>query len=58
MATTGYLNAKIDEAKNKIPKITNLGTTSALSAVEIKLPNVSNLVKKNRLWCRNNRYLK
>ena len=31
---------------NKIPKITNLATTTALTAVENKIPNISNLVKK------------
>ena len=31
---------------NKIPHITKLATTAALTAVENKLPNVSNLVKK------------
>ena len=39
--------AKINEAKNKIPNITNLAITStAITAVENKIPNVSNLVKK------------
>ena len=46
LATTAALNAKIKEVKNKIPNITNLGTTTALIAVENKMPNVSNLVKK------------
>ena len=32
--------------KNNIPNITNLVTTTALTAVESKIPNVSNLVKK------------
>ena len=45
-ATTTAFDAKINEVKNKIPNITNLGTTTALTAVEIKIPNVSNLVKK------------
>ena len=35
--------------KGKIPNITNLGTTTALTAVENKIPNASNLVKKNWL---------
>ena len=30
----------------KIPSITNLATTTALTAIENKIPNVSNLVKK------------
>ena len=32
--------------KKEIPDITNLVTTTALTAVENKIPNVSNLVKK------------
>ena len=32
--------------KGEIPSITNLATTTALAAVESKIPNVSNLVKK------------
>ena len=35
-----------NEVKNKIPSITNLATTTALTAVENKIANVSNLVKK------------
>ena len=35
--------------KGEIPSITNLATTTAVTAVEIKVPNVSNLVKKNWL---------
>ena len=38
---------KINEVKGEIPNITNLATTAALTAVENKIPNVSNLVKKN-----------
>ena len=34
------------EVKNKILKITDLATITALTAVENKIPNVSNLVKK------------
>ena len=30
----------------KIPSITNLATTTSLTAIENKIPNVSNLVKK------------
>ena len=33
--------------KNKIPNITNLATTTALIAVQNKILNVSNLVKKS-----------
>ena len=39
-------NAKVIEIGGKIPNISDLGTTSALTAVENKIPNVSNLVKK------------
>ena len=31
--------------KGKIPNITNLATTTALTALENKIPNVGNLVK-------------
>ena len=33
--------------KGKMPNITNLVTTTALTATEHKIPNISNLVKKN-----------
>ena len=46
MATTTALNAKTSEVKNKVPKITSLANTTALTAVENKILNVSNLVKK------------
>ena len=42
-------NSKIKDTEGKIPSITNLATTAALTAVEYKIPNVSNLVKKIRL---------
>ena len=32
--------------KNEIPSITGLATTSSLTAVENKIPSISNLVKK------------
>ena len=32
--------------KNEIPSITNLATTAALTAVENKIPNGSNLVQE------------
>ena len=44
---TNY-NAKVTEIEKKIPSITGLVTTVALTAVENKMPNVSNLVKKNQ----------
>ena len=39
-------NAKIAEVEDKIPNITGLATSSALTAVENKLPDVRSLVKK------------
>ena len=39
-------NAKISELENKIPSISALVTTSALTAVGNKIPSVGNLVKK------------
>ena len=47
LATAAAFNAKINDVKNKIPDTTNLATTTtALTAVENKVPNVSNLFKK------------
>ena len=46
VATNDGLKAKIYEVKEKIPSITNLATTTAFTAVESKIPNVSNLIKK------------
>ena len=40
-------NAKIKNIEDKIPNITNLATTTALTAVGNKIADVSNLVKKN-----------
>ena len=42
---TNY-NAKIKDIEDKKPSITGLATTTALTAVENKIPNVSTLVKK------------
>ena len=39
-------NAKITEIKSKIPSINGSATTTALTAVENKIPVLSNLVKK------------
>ena len=39
-------DAKISEIENKIHSINGLATNSALTAVENKMPNVINLVKK------------
>ena len=44
LATNTTLNTKINEVKVKIPNITNLATIIALTAVENKILNVSNLV--------------
>ena len=44
LATNTTLNTKINEVKVKMPNITNLATTIALTAVENKILNVSNLV--------------
>ena len=52
---TNY-NVKITEIEGKIPSITALATTAALVAVENKIPNVSNLVKKDRIWQINMRH--
>ena len=42
-------DGKMKDVEDKIPSITNLATTAALTAVENKIPNVSNKTKKNRL---------
>ena len=44
LATNTTLNAKINEVKKETPSITNF-TTTAATAVENKIPNVSSLVK-------------
>ena len=41
------LNAKINEVKGELPRINTTNTNTALTAVENKIPNVSNLVKKS-----------
>ena len=46
LATKTTSNAKINDFKGKIPNITNLDSTTPLTAVENKIPSVSNLVKK------------
>ena len=43
LATNPSISAKINEFKGEIPNI----TTTAVTTVENKIPNVSNLVKKN-----------
>ena len=52
--TTGLVkkagdNSKITELKNKILDLNSLATKTALTTVENKIPNISSLVKKNRL---------
>ena len=42
-------NAKITKVEGKIPRITGLATSSALTAIKNKIPDVSSLVKKKRL---------
>ena len=39
-------NDKINEAKSEIPSITNLARTAAFTTVENKIPNVSDIIKK------------
>ena len=39
-------DAKVSDIEGKIPSVSGLITTSALTVVEIKIPSVSNLVKK------------
>ena len=49
LATKTDLNSEITEKEGKIPSITGLATNSALTAVENEIPDVSGLVKTNRL---------
>ena len=42
-------NTTITEIEGKIPYINNLATKTALTTVKNKIPDVGNLVKKNRL---------
>ena len=46
LATKTTHNAKINEVNREISRITHLATTTALTAVENKIPDISNLVKK------------
>ena len=46
LATKTILNAKINEVKAEILSTSGLATAAALTAVENKIHNVSNLVKK------------
>ena len=47
LATNASLNAKINDVKAEISNIINLAMNTVLTAVEITIPNVSNLVKKS-----------
>ena len=42
-------NAKVTEIENKIAIISGLTTTSALTSVKKKIPNISSLVKKQQI---------
>ena len=42
-------NAKINEIQGEIPSISGLSTNAALTTDRNKIPNISSLVKKNRL---------
>ena len=53
LAVNASLNAKINEVKGEMPSVTNLAATAALTTVENKIPNVSNLVQKNCLQYKN-----
>ena len=46
-------NAWTTEIQIQIPSVTGLATNSALTAVRNKIPGVSSLVKKTRLWHKN-----
>ena len=47
LATKTTLNTKTNDVKTEISSISGLAATSALTAIENKIPNVSNIVKKN-----------
>ena len=46
LATNAAPNANINGIKDEIPSISDLATTTALTAFENKIPDVSDLVKK------------
>ena len=46
LATNAALNANINGIKDEIPSISDLATATALTAFENKIPDVSDLVKK------------
>ena len=45
LATKTTLNAKMNEVKGEVPSIANLAYSAALTAIENKIFNISNLVK-------------
>ena len=47
LSTTATANTTINEVKVKISNITNFATITTLTAVENKIPNINELVKKN-----------
>ena len=49
LATNAFLSTKINEVKREILNIITLATVTALTAVENKIHNISNLVKRNWL---------
>ena len=51
-------NANIKNSEDKISDITNLATTTAVTAVENKMPDVSDLVNKNDYNRKSNRIKK
>ena len=53
LVTKTDYNAKITEIENKVSSIKGSATTTALTPVENKIPNVSNLGNKNTLCCKN-----
>ena len=48
LTTNSALNAKINEVKDEIPRITNLATTAALTTVEKKKKKDKTISNKRR----------
>ena len=46
-------NAKVSEIESKRPSIAGFATSAALTSVENKIPDISHLIKKNKLCCKN-----
>ena len=49
LTTTAAVNTKIKEAKDEMSVVSGLATSDALTAVESKIPNVGDLVKKKQI---------